>query len=271
MPVWRRACRCRSLSAARSGWATAPSLRLFCSSAWLPHRGLGVRGRPVRSASRAVKLADQARAFRRQQGASPCRRFRRGRSAKRKPEPSISSSSVLARSLRPGMAAQQLRAGGVVERAFSRRRLRRGAAVFSNCAAAPASRRVADVVAVEVLELGEIEPRGERPMPDRSNHSIISSVEKISSSPWLQPSRRDSCAAPPAVAHGAIGSTPSAPWRLDSLAPSGRGSAGYAPCRHVPAQRLVDLRLARGVGQVVVAADDVGDAHVVVVDHDGSM
>ena len=38
--------------------------------------------------------------------------------------------------------------------------------------------------------------------------------------------------------------------------------------RHVPAQRLVDLGLARGVGEMVVAADDVGDAHVVVVDHD---
>ena len=33
--------------------------------------------------------------------------------------------------------------------------------------------------------------------------------------------------------------------------------------------RLVDLGLARGVGQVIVAADDVGDAHVVVVDDDG--
>ena len=32
--------------------------------------------------------------------------------------------------------------------------------------------------------------------------------------------------------------------------------------------RLIDLRLARGIGQVIVAADDMGDAHVVVVDHD---
>ena len=42
-----------------------------------------------------------------------------------------------------------------------------------------------------------------------------------------------------------------------------------AMLRHVPAERLVDLRLARGVGEVVVAADDVRDAHVVVVDDDG--
>ena len=37
--------------------------------------------------------------------------------------------------------------------------------------------------------------------------------------------------------------------------------------RHVPAQRVVDLLLARGVDQMIVAADDVGDAHVVIVDH----
>ena len=37
---------------------------------------------------------------------------------------------------------------------------------------------------------------------------------------------------------------------------------------HVVAEGLVDEDLARGVGQVVVAADDVGDAHVgVVADH----
>ena len=38
---------------------------------------------------------------------------------------------------------------------------------------------------------------------------------------------------------------------------------------HLEAQRLVDEDLARGVGDVVVAADDVGDAHVVVVHHHG--
>ena len=34
-------------------------------------------------------------------------------------------------------------------------------------------------------------------------------------------------------------------------------------------ERVVDLLLAGGVDQMVVAADDVGDGHVVVVDHDG--
>ncbi len=37
--------------------------------------------------------------------------------------------------------------------------------------------------------------------------------------------------------------------------------------RHRHAQRFVDVDLARGVVDVIVAADDVGDAHVPVVDH----
>src|SRR4029079_722463 len=38
-----------------------------------------------------------------------------------------------------------------------------------------------------------------------------------------------------------------------------------------PTHRLVDLRLPRGVGQMIVAANDMGDAHVVIVDHDGEI
>ena len=38
---------------------------------------------------------------------------------------------------------------------------------------------------------------------------------------------------------------------------------------NVPAKRIVDLLLARRVDQVIVAANDMGDAHVVVVDHHG--
>ena len=38
--------------------------------------------------------------------------------------------------------------------------------------------------------------------------------------------------------------------------------------RHIPAHGVIDDRLPGGVGEVVVAADDVGDAHVVVVHDD---
>src|ERR1700733_1016273 len=40
--------------------------------------------------------------------------------------------------------------------------------------------------------------------------------------------------------------------------------AGY-----VPAERVLDLLLTRRVDQVIVAANDMGDAHVVVVDYHG--
>jgi len=39
--------------------------------------------------------------------------------------------------------------------------------------------------------------------------------------------------------------------------------------RDAPAEGVVDLGLARGVGEVIVTADDVGNAHIVVIDHDG--
>ena len=65
---------------------------------------------------------------------------------------------------------------------------------------------------------------------------------------------------------------PSAPWRFDSLAPSGPWISGTcANTGTLPAHGLVDLHLAGGVGEVVDAADDVRDAHVVVVDHDGEI
>ena len=36
----------------------------------------------------------------------------------------------------------------------------------------------------------------------------------------------------------------------------------------LPLQRVIDLLLARGVDQMIVAPDDMGDAHVVIVNHD---
>ena len=43
----------------------------------------------------------------------------------------------------------------------------------------------------------------------------------------------------------------------------------WAHDRNVPAERLIDLGLARGVGEMVVAANDMRHAHVVIVDDDG--
>jgi hypothetical protein len=38
---------------------------------------------------------------------------------------------------------------------------------------------------------------------------------------------------------------------------------------NLPAHGLIDLRLPRGVGEMIVAANDMRDAHVVIVDDDG--
>ena len=65
--------------------------------------------------------------------------------------------------------------------------------------------------------------------------------------------------------------------RLGAVAFRQLGAVGAVDQRDVgegrpgPAQRVVDQALARGVVQVVVAADDVGHAHVVVVDDHGQI
>ena len=41
--------------------------------------------------------------------------------------------------------------------------------------------------------------------------------------------------------------------------------------RHIPAHRLVQVDLTRGVVDVVIAADHLGDAHVVIVHHHGQV
>ncbi len=72
------------------------------------------------------------------------------------------------------------------------------------------------------------------------------------------------------VAHGAIGidaERPVALGQLGAVRPVDERDVGHD--RQRPAERVVEDLLAGAIGQVVVAADDVGDAHVVVVDDDG--
>ena len=100
--------------------------------------------------------------------------------------PSTSSTSVLARSFRPASPKPRRRAlGSASPRTPATLEIRQVLERFAQRSiVAPA-----DVVAVEVFELGEIEARRRVADRGRSNHSIISSVDKISWSPWLQPSR----------------------------------------------------------------------------------
>ena len=71
-------------------------------------------------------------------------------------------------------------------------------------------------------------------------------------------------------AHRAIGIRAERAVPLGQLRPVRAVDQRYvSPDRRVPAHRLVDDGLARRVGQMVVAPDDVSDGHVVVVDDDG--
>ena len=72
------------------------------------------------------------------------------------------------------------------------------------------------------------------------------------------------------IAHGAVGldSERAVAFRqFGAVRPMDQRDMRHV--RDVPSERVVDLLLAGGVDQMVVAADHVGDAHVVVVDHDG--
>ena len=63
-----------------------------------------------------------------------------------------------------------------------------------------------------------------------------------------------------------------APWRLLRRALSvPRISGTWANCGSGLPERLVELNLPRRVGQMVVAANDVGDRHVDVVDDDAKI
>ncbi len=72
------------------------------------------------------------------------------------------------------------------------------------------------------------------------------------------------------IAHGAIGVDAERPVALRELRAVGAvDQRNMRESRGLPAHRLVDVRLPRGVGEMIVAADDLRDAHVVVVDDDG--
>ncbi len=97
----------RPVRAARSGWATEPSFRPVFS-AMVAHGGLGRLGasRAKRHRISGPSSPSSLRVVRRQQAPRPCRPASADARRKMKPALSTSSTSVLARSFRPGMAAR---------------------------------------------------------------------------------------------------------------------------------------------------------------------
>jgi hypothetical protein len=122
---------------------------------------------------------------------------------------------------------------------------------------------------VQILELDEIEPC--RRASDRietepldhllGRHDLVVAVAPAEPDEIVAERRRQ-------IAHGAIGIDPERAMTLGEF-----GTVRAMNQRHMcedrrfPAERLVDLTLAGGVGEMIVAADDVGDGHVMVVDH----
>ncbi len=130
-------------------------------------------------------------------------------------------------------------------------------------------RRLADVMAVEAVELGEIEPRRR-------------AADRVESEPFDRLLGRDDLrvAVAPAqpqqivperlgqIAHGAVFLHAQRAVALRHLLPVGPvDQRDMGETRHGPAQRPVDLALAEGVVEMVVAADDMGDRHVEIVHH----
>ena len=131
-------------------------------------------------------------------------------------------------------------------------------------------RLCADVVAVETFELGEIEPRrraADLRQVERRDHllgrdDLLVAMAPAEPDQIIAQRRRQ-------IAHGAIGVDAERTVALRQFRAVGavdqRDMRHY---RHRPAERVVDLFLPGGVGQMIVAADDMGHAHVVVVDDD---
>ena len=130
-------------------------------------------------------------------------------------------------------------------------------------------RRVADINAVEVFELGEIEARGRaadgvevEPLDGllRRENLVVAMAPAEPREIIAHRGRQ--------IAHGAVS------LDAERAVPLGKlGAVRPVDQRdmreggNVPAHGVVDLRLPRGIGEVVVAADDVGDAHVMIVHH----
>ena len=127
-------------------------------------------------------------------------------------------------------------------------------------------------MAVEVLELGEIEARGRAADGveiEPADHVLRRHDLVVAMAPA---SRTNSCARPPGDTHRAIGihaKRAMALGELGAVRPVDQRHMGKD--RRLPAERFIDLSLPRGVGEVVVAADDMGDAHVMVVYNHGEI
>ena len=124
---------------------------------------------------------------------------------------------------------------------------------------------------VEGFQLGKIEPRGRAAHAGQiesgdhflGRENLLVTVAPSEPDQVIAQRRRQ-------IAHGAVSidaKRAMAFREFGAIRSMDQRNVGHV--RKLPPQRVIDLLLARGVDQVIVAANDVGDAHVVIVDHDG--
>ena len=167
-------------------------------------------------------------------------------------------------------ASSRLRKSGV-SLAFSSAPPARCGSSRSISASRSASAALADVVAVQAFQLGEVEA-GRRAADlrqvERGDHFLGGENFLIAMAP-AEP-HQVVAHGRGQIAHGAIGIDAERAMALGEFRAVGPvNQRDMRHHRHLPAERLVDLRLPRAVIEMIVAADDMGDAHVVVVDHHG--
>ena len=130
--------------------------------------------------------------------------------------------------------------------------------------------RRAHVMAVDVLELGVVEARRrsadgrqiERGDELLGGEELLVAVTPAEPREIVAQRRRQ-------IAHGAVGVDAERAMALGELgAVRPMNERDMRHRRNVPAEGLIDLGLPRGVGQMIVAANDVRHAHVVIVDDD---
>ena len=253
------------VSAARSGWATDAELypvllgksanRLFEASPAATRRLRKRRSNPP--AARGLP------------GVSSFAALSSGWSGRWRPESaalSASSANVLGRSFSSGMARCSSRSRSVSESGRPRIALE----PLGDERDQPVIVGSANIVAVEAVELGEVEAgRGAADGVDVEPLDRLLGREDLVVA--VAPAEAQQIVAQRLgqIAQLAIGidAERAVPFRqLGAVGAVDQRDMGEFGDR--PAERVIDLRLAEGVVEVVVAADHMGDPHVVVVDHD---
>ena len=132
---------------------------------------------------------------------------------------------------------------------------------------------MADVVTVEIFQLGKIKPC--RRFPDIAEIKPFNQLRRgknllVAMAP-SQP-RQVIAQGRGQITQGAVGLDPQRPVALGKLGAIPTVNERHmSHIRHRPIHGQIDLRLPRRVGEMINPADNMGHPHVVVINHDGKI